>query len=110
MTGVYRTLKVNGSTDGIDVPLADFGELTKLMGFEDIWAFEKRYAEASRGNTGRANMNRARRDLFISATLALAPSASCYLRWRNPRIRTSQFASSCLYDRRRHRHQRARGG
>ncbi len=47
MTGVYRTLKVNGSTDGIDVPLADFADLTKLMGFEDIWAFEKRYAEPS---------------------------------------------------------------
>jgi len=45
MTGVYQTLKMNGSTAGIDVPLADFSELTKLMGFEDIWAFEKRYAE-----------------------------------------------------------------
>jgi hypothetical protein len=27
------------------VPLYDFGDLTKLMGFEDVWAFEKRYAE-----------------------------------------------------------------
>ena len=45
MTSVYRKLKVNGSTKGIDVPLADFSELTKLMGFEDIWEFEKRYAE-----------------------------------------------------------------
>ena len=52
MTGVYRTLKVNGSTDGIDVPLADFGELTKLMGFEDIWEFEKRYAEPSVATQG----------------------------------------------------------
>ncbi len=25
--------------------LYDFGDLTKLMGFEDVWAFEKRYAE-----------------------------------------------------------------
>jgi len=45
MTSVYRKLKVNGSTKGIDVPLADFSELTKLMGFEDIWEFEKRYSE-----------------------------------------------------------------
>ena len=45
MTGVYQALKVSGSTAGVDVPLADFAELTQLMGFEDIWAFEKRYAE-----------------------------------------------------------------
>ena len=45
MTGVYQTLKASGSTAGIHVPLADFSELTKLMGFDDIWAFEKRYAE-----------------------------------------------------------------
>jgi hypothetical protein len=32
--------------------LADFGELTKLMGFEDIWAFEKRYAEAAVATQG----------------------------------------------------------
>ena len=45
MTGVYRTLQISGSTENIDMPMADFGELTKLMGFEDIWDFEKRYAE-----------------------------------------------------------------
>ena len=45
MTAIYRSLKVQGSTEGIDVPMADFGEMTKLMGFEDIWAFERRYAE-----------------------------------------------------------------
>ncbi|HKO67837.1 MAG TPA: isocitrate lyase/PEP mutase family protein [Burkholderiaceae bacterium] len=45
MTGVYQTLRVNGSTNGTDVPLADFSELTKLMGFDDVWAFEKRYAD-----------------------------------------------------------------
>jgi len=27
------------------VPLEDFGALTKLMGFEDVWEFEKRHAE-----------------------------------------------------------------
>ena len=45
MTGIYRTLKVDGSTHGADVALADFGELTNLMGFEDVWEFERRYAE-----------------------------------------------------------------
>ena len=52
MTGVYQTLKVSGSTAGIDVQLADFGELTKLMGFEDIWAFEQRYAEPAMAPQG----------------------------------------------------------
>ncbi len=52
MTGVYQTLKVNGSTTGIDVPLADFSELTRLMGFADIWEFEKRYAEPALATQG----------------------------------------------------------
>ena len=52
MTGVYQTLKANGSTAGINVPLADFSELTKLMGFDDIWAFEKRYAELAMASQG----------------------------------------------------------
>ena len=45
MAGVYRTLKDQGSSAGGSQPLYDFGDLTKLMGFEDVWAFEKRYAE-----------------------------------------------------------------
>ncbi|HVG04949.1 MAG TPA: isocitrate lyase/PEP mutase family protein [Burkholderiaceae bacterium] len=52
MNGVYQALKVTGSTAGIDVPLHDFAELTKLMGFEDIWAFEKRYAETTLASEG----------------------------------------------------------
>jgi 2-methylisocitrate lyase-like PEP mutase family enzyme len=52
MNGVYQALKVTGSTAGIDVPLHDFAELTKLMGFEDIWAFEKRYAETTPASEG----------------------------------------------------------
>jgi len=27
------------------VDLYDFGDLSKLMGFEDVWEFEKRYIE-----------------------------------------------------------------
>ena len=44
MTQVYQTLKNDGSSASIDVPLYDFDQLTKLMGFEDIWAFERRWA------------------------------------------------------------------
>ena len=42
---VYRVLRDKGSTAGIDLPLYDFAEFSKLMGFEDVWAFEKKYAE-----------------------------------------------------------------
>ncbi|HRO60067.1 MAG TPA: isocitrate lyase/PEP mutase family protein [Burkholderiaceae bacterium] len=45
MKAVYRGIRETGSSSGLDVPLQPFGELTKLMGFEDVWAFERRYAE-----------------------------------------------------------------
>jgi 2-methylisocitrate lyase-like PEP mutase family enzyme len=45
MTQVFKHLKESGSSSNMTVPLYDFGDLTKLMGFEDVWAFEKRYAE-----------------------------------------------------------------
>ena len=45
MSRVYADLKKAGSTSGTAVELADFGELTRLMGFEDVWEFEKRHAE-----------------------------------------------------------------
>ena len=45
MTAVYQQFKQHGSSAGGQTPLYDFGELTKLMGFEDVWTFEKRYAE-----------------------------------------------------------------
>ena len=45
MTAVYQQFKQRGSSAGGQTPLYDFGDLTKLMGFEDVWAFEKRYAE-----------------------------------------------------------------
>ena len=45
MSDVYATFKQQGSSAGGTVPLYDFADLTKLMGFEDIWAFEQRYAE-----------------------------------------------------------------
>ena len=45
MTQVYGQFKAQGSSAGGSTTLYDFGDLTKLMGFEDVWAFEKRYAE-----------------------------------------------------------------
>jgi 2-methylisocitrate lyase-like PEP mutase family enzyme len=45
MADVYHGLRQHGSSAGTSVPLYDFAELTRLMGFEDVWAFEQRYAE-----------------------------------------------------------------
>lgn len=44
MTQVYGHFKAHGSSAGGSTPLYDFGDLTTLMGFEDVWTFEKRYA------------------------------------------------------------------
>jgi 2,3-dimethylmalate lyase len=45
MANVYGEFKAAGSSSATAQPLYDFSELTRLMGFEDVWAFEKRYAE-----------------------------------------------------------------
>ncbi len=45
MTEVYTRFQAQGSSAGGSTPLYDFGELTRLMGFEDVWAFERRHAE-----------------------------------------------------------------
>ena len=42
----YRHLKAHGSTDGSPVPAYTMAELHDLVGFPDVWAFEKRYADA----------------------------------------------------------------
>lgn len=47
MKAVYESFKQNGSSAGISTPLMPFADLTKLMGFEEIWEFEKRYADPS---------------------------------------------------------------
>lgn len=46
MTSVYDNFKRTGSSLEAPVPLYDFNELSKLMGFEDIWDFEKRFFES----------------------------------------------------------------
>ena len=45
MKAVYESFKQNGSSEGISTQLMPFADLTKLMGFEEIWEFEKRYAD-----------------------------------------------------------------
>lgn len=45
MKAVYQSFKQTGSSADITGPLMPFSELTQLMGFEEIWAFEKRYAD-----------------------------------------------------------------
>jgi 2-methylisocitrate lyase-like PEP mutase family enzyme len=45
MSEVYAHLCTTGSSSGVATPLEDFGALTRLMGFEDIWEFEKKHAE-----------------------------------------------------------------
>jgi 2,3-dimethylmalate lyase len=44
MATVYQQFRQTGSSAGGTQPLYEFGDLTTLMGFEDVWAFEKRYA------------------------------------------------------------------
>lgn len=43
MRRVYQQLKDSGSTSGLD--LHDFGAFNSLMGFEEIWSFEREHAE-----------------------------------------------------------------
>ena len=45
MTQVYQQFKNTGSSVGQNAELYDFTELTKLMGFEDVWEFDKKHAE-----------------------------------------------------------------
>jgi len=45
MTQVYQQFKDTGSSVGQNANLYDFTALTKLMGFEDVWEFDKRHAE-----------------------------------------------------------------
>ncbi len=45
MSAAYAHIKQSGSSKDAPVELADFADLTRLMGFEDIWEFEKRHAD-----------------------------------------------------------------
>jgi hypothetical protein len=45
MKHVYQRFKLSGSSAGATAELMPFPDLTQLMGFEEVWAFEKRYAD-----------------------------------------------------------------
>ena len=44
LDSAYRTLLADGTSDNVTVPRMSLPDMHKLMGFEDVWAFEKRYA------------------------------------------------------------------
>lgn len=44
LTKAYGDLKAHGETTSA-IDLYDFGEFNKLVGFEDVWAFEKKFPE-----------------------------------------------------------------
>jgi 2-methylisocitrate lyase-like PEP mutase family enzyme len=41
-----RNLKQTGSSSAPDVPLADFDDFCRLVGFGDVWAFEEKWKDA----------------------------------------------------------------
>jgi 2-methylisocitrate lyase-like PEP mutase family enzyme len=41
---VYEHIQKTGSSIGVPVPLDDFKEFSKLMGFQEVWDFEKKWA------------------------------------------------------------------
>ncbi len=44
LRGAYGHILREGSSSGLETPLEDFETFSKLMGFEAVWAFEKRWA------------------------------------------------------------------
>jgi 2,3-dimethylmalate lyase len=45
MHHTYAALKANGSTVGLTTPLYPFTQLSTLMGFQNVWDFDKKYAD-----------------------------------------------------------------
>lgn len=45
MSTAYDTLRRDGSLAGLDLPLYEREAMHRLMGFEDIWAFEERWRD-----------------------------------------------------------------
>ena len=45
MRAVYAHLRAAGSSPGLATPLMPFADLTRLMGFEEVWEFDRRNAE-----------------------------------------------------------------
>ena len=47
LRNAYTYLQQHGSTDGSPVPSISMEEMHELVGFEDVWEFERKYARAS---------------------------------------------------------------
>ena len=47
LRNAYAYLQEHGSTDGSPVPSISMREMHELVGFEDVWEFERKYARAS---------------------------------------------------------------
>jgi len=45
LNAVYRRIRETGSSLGSPAPLYSFAEMNRLMGFDDVWAFDKAHAE-----------------------------------------------------------------
>ena len=45
MAGVYGHIKATGSSLASPVPLHDFNDLSLLMGFQDVWDFDRQHAD-----------------------------------------------------------------
>lgn len=45
LNSVYDALKKSGSTVGAEIPMYNFEEMTRLVGFERVWEFDERHAE-----------------------------------------------------------------
>ncbi len=43
LNGVYGPLDRHGSSVGMDQPICDFAEMNELMGFGEVWAFDRKY-------------------------------------------------------------------
>jgi 2-methylisocitrate lyase-like PEP mutase family enzyme len=45
LESIYKTLKRDGSSVAAVAPLYPFNEFVKLMGFQDVWDFDRRHAD-----------------------------------------------------------------
>jgi 2-methylisocitrate lyase-like PEP mutase family enzyme len=45
LSTVYAHIRATGSSGGSPAPLYPFAEMNRLMGFEEVWAFDKAHAE-----------------------------------------------------------------
>jgi 2-methylisocitrate lyase-like PEP mutase family enzyme len=52
LEGVYRHLEAHGGTAGCDLPAWSIHQMHEFVGFPDVWAFEKRFAETGEAGAG----------------------------------------------------------